>query len=118
MIAQRKKPAGIALLFGVLTLLAFLLIMPQQVFADDPNAFMANMADCMLVLLLGTIIALISYYNVDLTQVQDPDEIIGVEINMDEDDDGIIDDSYKRRGTVYYDEASGSFYYVKEGEGQ
>lgn len=86
----------------------------------DPNAYLVNITDCMLVLLLGVIVALISYYNVDLVEASasNTDEIVGVEVNMDENDDGIIDDGYKRRGEVYYDEATGSFYFVNEGEGQ
>ena len=81
----------------------------------NPNEYIVNIADCMLVLLLGTVVALISYYNIDLTQTQEPEEeIIGIEVNMDEDQDGVIDGGYERRGTVYYDEASGSYYFVNE----
>ena len=84
----------------------------------NPNAYVVNIADCMLVLLLGMIVALIQYYNIDLTQVPEPEEeIIGIEVNLDENDDGIVDAGYQRRGTVYYDEESGSYYFVNEGEG-
>lgn len=81
----------------------------------NPNEFIVNIADCMLVLLLGMVVALISYYNIDLSKVvEDPDEIIGVEVNMDENKDGVIDEGYQRRGEVYYDAESGSYYYVKD----
>lgn len=81
----------------------------------NPNEYIVNIADCMLVLLLGTVVALIAYYNVDLTQEVEPeDEIIGIEVNMDENQDGVIDTGYQRRGTVYYDEDSDSYYFVME----
>ena len=83
----------------------------------NPNEYMVNIADCMLVLLLGMIVALISYYNVDLTQTAGSgDEIIGVQVNMDENGDGVIDAGYERRGDVYYDEKTGSYYFVDEEE--
>lgn len=81
----------------------------------NPNEYLVNIADCMLVLLLGTIVALISYYNVDLTQSgASSEEIIGVQVDMDENQDGIIDAGYQRSGTVYYDSESGSYYFVSE----
>ena len=70
-----------------------------------------------MVLLLGMIVALISYYNVDLTQTAGSgDEIIGVQVNMDENGDGVIDAGYERRGDVYYDEKTGSYYFGDEEE--
>lgn len=82
----------------------------------NPNSYLVNVADCMLVLLLGVIVALIAYYNVDLSQAPETkDEIVGIQVNMDENDDGAIDNNYMRRGSVYYDEASGEYYFVSEG---
>ena len=82
----------------------------------NPNAYVVNIADCMLVLLLGMIVALISYYNVDLSQAGgSSDEIIGIEVNMDENQDGVVDAGYQRQGTVYYDESTGQYYFVNEG---
>ena len=82
----------------------------------NPNEYVANIADCMLVLLLGVIVALISYYNVDLTQSSSSsEEIMGVQVNLDENADGVFDPGYQRQGTVYYDEESGSYYFVNEG---
>ena len=83
----------------------------------NPNEYIVNIADCMLVLLLGMIVALISYYNVDLTQSSgSSDEIIGIEVNRDKNDDNIIDEGYKRHGEVYYDEATGNYYFVSDKE--
>lgn len=81
----------------------------------NPNEYIGNLSDCMLVLLLGMIVALVAYYNVDLTQTTDPDEIVGVQVNLDEDKDGLIDGGYQKRGSVYYDERTGDYYYVSEG---
>lgn len=90
---------------------------PREAEEDvNPNSYIVNLADCMLVLMLGLIVALIAYYNIDLTQeVQPEDQIIGIEVNMDENQDGIIDTGYTRRGTVYYDESSGNYYFVTDG---
>ena len=82
----------------------------------NPNSYLVNVADCMLVLLLGVIVALIAYYNVDLSQAPEPkDEIVGVQVNMDSNDDGAVDSNYERRGSVYYDDATGEYYFVSEG---
>ena len=82
----------------------------------NPNTYMVNLADCMLVLMLGMIVALIAYYNIDLTQdVKPDDQIVGIEVNMDENQDGVIDTGYTRRGEVYYDESSGNYYFVAGG---
>ena len=49
----------------------------------NPNAYITSIADCMLVLVLGLLVALIARYNVDLQQAPvDEDEIIGVEVNL------------------------------------
>lgn len=77
----------------------------------NPNSYITNIADCMLVLVLGFLVALITRYNIDLNKVN-PEDIIGVEIAMDADQDGKVDENYERRGSVYYDKESGNFYYV------
>ncbi len=81
----------------------------------DPSSSLVNLTDCMLVLLLGMIVALVAYYNVDLTKQYEPEEeIVGIQVNMDKNEDGIIDDAYQRRGTVYYDDTTGEYYFVSE----
>ena len=92
----------------------------------NPNEYVANIADCMLVLLLGVIVALVSYYNVDLAQSTETlEDNIGVKlegaetIQLDEDGDGAVDGNYEQRGgagTLYYDEATDT-YYLKNGKG-
>lgn len=75
----------------------------------NPNAYITNIADCMLVLVLGLLVALITKYNVDLQQAP-VDEMIGIQVNMDQNSDGVIDDTYEQRGSVYYDKESGNYY--------
>ena len=83
----------------------------------DPNASVVNIADCMLVLMLGILVALISHYGLDLTQPMQPvdenEDIIGIEVNLDADDDGEVDGTYERQGVVYYDPSTESYYFVQ-----
>ena len=78
----------------------------------DHNASLTNIADCMLVLMLGFLIALVARYNIDL--VPQEDEVTGIEVNMDADGDGMIDENYTNAGNVYYDSATGNYYLVEE----
>ena len=78
----------------------------------DPNSSLTNIADCMLVLMLGFLIALVARYNIDL--VPQEDKVTGVEVNMDADGDGVIDENYTNAGNVYYDSAKGNYYLVEE----
>lgn len=81
----------------------------------NPNSYVNNIADCMLVLVLGFLVALIARYGVDLqAPVEDETQMTGIEVNMDADDDGKIDDNYQQRGSVYYDADSGNYYYVAD----
>ena len=80
----------------------------------DPNAYLTNIADCMLVLMLGAVVALIAYYNVDLSAQQEDRETVGIEVNMDANEDGVIDDRYEESGHVYYDSSTGNYYFVAD----
>lgn len=85
----------------------------------NPNAYIINIADCMLVLMLGFLVALITRYGVDLNQESqtnraDVQDIIGIEVVMDVDKDGKVDDQYQQRGAVYYDEKTGKYYFVAD----
>ena len=79
----------------------------------NPNAYITSIADCMLVLVLGLLVALIARYNVDLQQAPEDRDVIGIEVNLDGDGDGVIDDGYEKRGSVYYDKESGTYYLVE-----
>ncbi len=78
----------------------------------DPNSSLTNIADCMLVLMLGFLVALVARYNIDL--VPQEDKVTGIEVNMDADGDGMIDENYTNAGNVYYDSATGNYYLVEE----
>ena len=78
----------------------------------DPNSSLTNIADCMLVLMLGFLVALVARYNIDLMPQED--QIKGIEVNMDANGDGVIDEQFSAAGTVYYDAATGNYYLVEE----
>ena len=79
----------------------------------NPNSYITNLADCMLVAIVGLLVALVTYYNVDLQNEQQP--IIGHEVNMDIDGDGLVDEeTYSESGKVYQDKETGQYYLVQE----
>ena len=82
----------------------------------NPNAYLTNIADCMMALVLGFLVAIVARYGLDLqAPVEEEDEgMTGIEVNLDADGDGQIDDAYQQRGTVYYDEQTGNYYFVEE----
>ena len=80
----------------------------------NPNAYITNMADCMLVLVLGLVVALIARFGLELNPEEAPEEIVGIEVNLDADGDGEIDGSYEPAGSVYHDPATGQYYLVQE----
>ena len=81
----------------------------------NPNAYLTNLADCMLVMTVGLLVALVARYGVDLQEtVEEKDEYVGLEVTMDADGDGIIDPGYEETGTVYRDSATGKLYFVQD----
>ena len=78
----------------------------------NPNSYLTNLADCMLVMSVGLLVALVAHYGVDLHQEQE--QIVGSEVNMDADGDGEIDGGYEEAGRVYRDPATGKYYMVEE----
>ena len=80
----------------------------------NPNSYINNIADCMLVLALGFLVALIARYNVDLQKEVVDDTMTGIQVNMDANQDGAIDDNYEQRGAVYYDSQTGNYYYLAD----
>ena len=79
----------------------------------NPNSYITNLADCMLVAIVGLLVALVARFGMDLTQ-SDENQIIGIEVNMDADGDGEIDGGYEQAGTVYHDPATGQYYLVQD----
>ena len=78
----------------------------------NPNSYLTNLADCMLVMSVGLLVALVMHYGVDL-QKPDP-STAGQEISMDADGDGEIDEGFEEAGKVYRDSATGKYYMVQE----
>jgi hypothetical protein len=58
------------------------------------------------------LVALVTHYGVDLQKPED--QTTGQEVIMDADGDGVIDDAYKKTGSVYYDESTGKYYMVQD----
>ena len=80
----------------------------------NPNAYITNIADCMLVLVLGLLVALVMRYGLELTDPVPEDKIIGIEMDMDQNGDGVIDDNFTESGKVYQDSTTGNYYMVSE----
>ena len=84
----------------------------------DPMSSMGNLADCMLVLACGLLLALMIHWNVDVEMAaqQMPDtkyEVEGVESGDSKTIEG--ESELQEMGTVYMDPETGK-YYVVEGE--
>lgn len=81
----------------------------------NPTGHIFNIADCMLVLMLGFLVALVTRYNIDLNEIPvQTNDIIGIEIAMDANQDGEVDDTFEERGAVYYDKSTGKYYFVAD----
>ena len=84
----------------------------------NPNSYITNIADCMLVLVLGLLVALVTRYGVDLSATDpvatEDRDLVGLEVDLDADHDGVVDGNYEARGTVYYDKATGNYYMVTD----
>lgn len=81
----------------------------------NPNSYVSNIADCMLVLVLGFLVALVARYGVDLqapVEEGGDDGLVGIEVSVDSDADGEIDDNFESAGTVYRDADTGKYYLV------
>ena len=76
-------------------------------------SYINNIADCMLVLVLGFLVALVARYGVDLqAPAEEQEDLVGIEMNMDSDADGEIDDHFESAGTVYRDTQTGKYYLI------
>ena len=78
----------------------------------DPNSSLVNLADCMLVMVVGLLIALVTHYGVDLVNADR--QLTGTEVIMDSDEDGVVDEGYVKAGTVYKDKETGKYYMTKK----
>ena len=78
----------------------------------NPNSYLTNLADCMLVMSVGLLVALVMHYGVDLQK--NDESPTGLEVSMDADGDGEIDEGFEEAGKVYRDSATGKYYMVQE----
>ena len=86
---------------------------------QKPMEGVANLVDAMLVLACGLMMAIISFYNVDIGSSSGATEIRQEDIK-EVDDYGIVDDKgemsggFESRGKVYEDKKTGKLYIVTE----
>ena len=86
----------------------------------NPSAYIVNLADCMLVLACGFMVAMISYWNIDVssstTQLEE-EEL--VEVDPDILDEDLLESGsvYNELGVVYQDPNTGALYMVIGAEG-
>lgn len=81
----------------------------------NPSQYLTNLADCMLVLAVGFMVALVAAYKVDVSavaEIQDMTELSDVEeMAREMQSDG---NSYNRLGEVYQDPETGKIYMISE----
>lgn len=78
----------------------------------DPLASLANLSDCMLVLAVGLLVALVAHYGVDLGKQSEPTSASEVQIYLDaKDPNG--NDLYEDMGKTYRDTTTGQLYFVE-----
>ena len=87
----------------------------------NPQAYVANAVDCMLVLACGLMMALITFWNLDLptvTEVQEEQELTELE-DVEEFIDELENSGslFVERGQVYEDPTTGQLYLIENGEG-
>ncbi len=83
----------------------------------DPMESLANLVDIMLVFACGLMIALITLWDLDLSQVMDViEEESLVEVDQLEEaiQDGTISEDLSSQGFVYQDEETGKMYIIKK----
>ena len=83
----------------------------------NPAQYLTNLSDCMLVLAVGFMVALVAAYNVDLpnvAEIQDMTELSDVEEMAQE--MATSGTSYNRLGEVYQDPETGKIYMLTESD--
>lgn len=85
----------------------------------NPNSYLTNLSDCMLVLAVGFIVALIVAWNVDLPEYTTLDEASLTEIEDVEKIQQQVNgagSSYNKVGEVYQDPVTGKTYVLEQTE--
>ena len=87
----------------------------------DPMSSIGNLADAMLVLAVGIMLALILNWNVDISTPQTQQPVDPVPFEQDDltevpDDSQVLEGGdLQEMGTVYYDASTGTYYIVQNG---
>lgn len=85
----------------------------------NPMTYISNIADAMLVLAMGIMVALVLHWNVDLNETSDTitdEQNPVVTINQDElESQEKLPENAARSGEVYYDSETGTYYIVRDG---
>lgn len=84
----------------------------------NPSAYIVNLADCMLVLAVGFLVALVAYWNIDISMT----DLSGENLSQVDPDSLPQDlssggDYYVEAGTVYQDPQTGELYMVETQDG-
>ena len=83
----------------------------------NPMDSVSNLADAMLVLAVGIMLALIINWNVDISSASQPDapqmSFESDDLRESDDDAGTIEADLTEMGKVYYDEKTGTYYIVQ-----
>lgn len=83
----------------------------------DPTSSLANLSDCMLVLAVGLMIALVAHYNVDMRQSSEVvagQEVSASDISASGEGGETTEGHYTELGRVYRDEDTGKWYMVQD----
>lgn len=87
---------------------------------QNPMESLANLVDAMLVLACGLMMAIISFYNVDINNSNTKAEELKQEQLREVDDYGVIDEEgnisggFESRGKVYEDKKTGKMYVITQ----
>jgi hypothetical protein len=81
----------------------------------NPSAYIVNLADCMLVLACGVIVALVSYWSIDLSAVTELQKTEMTEVDPSALPEDLVNGGayYIEAGTVYMDPGTGALYMVE-----
>ncbi len=89
----------------------------------NPMDSVSNLADAMLVLAVGIMLALIINWNVDITPTDSSDQTeesektqLGQDDMTETDDQTLTQENMSKIGDIYYDEATGTYYAVTDEE--
>lgn len=85
----------------------------------DPNSSLSAIGDCMLVLAVGLLVALVAHYGVALTdaeEISQGEQVDPNDLGIAEGANGEEEGTFVQLGTVYQDPETGELYMVTEEE--